>query len=101
VRNKSNGRKYAAKKICKFDKNNKSTKKIVAEERKILNQLSGNRHVSKFMELYEDNNEFVLVLEHIEGKDLLNFIKESPDLSVESIKQVIISVLQCLRALHS
>ncbi len=75
MRNKSNGRKYAAKKICKIDKHNKSTKKLVVEERKILDQLSGNNHVSRFFELYEDNNEYVLVLEHIEGKDLLNFIK--------------------------
>lgn len=101
MRNKSNGRKYAAKKISKFDKNNKSTKKLVVEERKILNQLGANKHVSKFMEFYEDNNEFVLVLEHIEGKDLLNFIKESPDLPVESIKKIIISALQCLCALHT
>lgn len=53
------------------------------------------------MELYEDNNEYVLVLEHIEGKDLLNFIKESSDLPVDSIKQIIVSALQCLRTLHS
>lgn len=101
VRNRVNGRSYAAKKVCKFDKSNKSTKKLVVEERKILNKLNSCRHASQFIEFYEENNEYIMVLEHIEGKDLLSFIKDTPEVGADSIKLVLASILLCLKAVHS
>lgn len=66
-----------------------------------MNQLSDCRHASRLIEFYEENNEYILVLEHVEGKDLLGFLKCTPNVTIDAIKVILTSILVCLKAVHS
>jgi hypothetical protein len=52
VQNKNNGKIFAAKVIFKLDKNGFETKKLIVEEKKLLNLMEDSDSTSKFMEFF-------------------------------------------------
>lgn len=76
VKNKITKELFAAKVVSKLDKNKSPTKNLVLEERKILQNLES-EFVYHFYQFYEETDDYVFILEHLTGKDLMTLFKDN------------------------
>ena len=70
VRDRKDGRILAAKIINKKDKNKAPTKHLVLEERRILRVIKST-YVYTFEEMYEDEHNYIVIMEYLPGQDLM------------------------------
>lgn len=75
VRQKKTGKIFAAKVINKKDKNKTSTKNLVIEERRILRVIKS-PYVYSYEQLFEEETCFIVIMEYLEGRDLMSLWKE-------------------------
>jgi len=83
-----------------MDKNNHPTKKCVEEEKSFLSRLIDCQYISKFEEFYEENNNFVLIMEFIEGKGLINLFRNKYVFSTEELVVLFRRILEALYFCH-
>ena len=101
VRRYENSEQYAAKIVPKMDKHSLCTRKCVEEEKKILSKLSNCEYISKMEEFYEENDNFIFILEYLTGKDLMTLIKEKVEFTREETIDLLRKILEALVYCHS
>ena len=78
----------AAKIIPKVDRHGEETKSLALEEKNIMKKVHS-PYICEMEEFFEQDKDFILIMEYIEGQDLYELLKDSKDkpLSLkESIK---------------
>ena len=72
----------------------------MTQEIKILRFLPENPFVVSLCEIYEDKDHIVIIMERMEGENLLKYIKNSPKLSETQIYEIFSQILKGLLFLH-
>ena len=76
-------RMYAAKIIPKKDKHGVSTKQCIDEEKKILDKLDGCEYIARMEEFFEEEENYIIVMEYLTGNDLMSIIKDKREIHTE------------------
>eukprot|EP00347_Sterkiella_histriomuscorum_P005310 403357093 len=91
-------RKFAVKSINKVMSNKRS--RLIENEVQNLMAVS-HPNIVKLFEVYSDQNYIHLVFEHLDGLDLIQFMKNQPsDLNQDSILQIMFQMLMAVNYLH-
>ena len=78
----------------------KSTSKVIIDEKNILRLLGDKDCAPRFLAMYEDESKYILVMEYVPGVDMMTFIKLGLQLSEEQQKQLLRDVLHCILTCH-
>lgn len=77
-------------------------RRVFYREASILKKLSGkNRQIPRIYQYFTDGEDFYLVREWIDGLTLQQKVEQQGTLSVAEVKQVLGSLLSCLKYIHS
>lgn len=66
-----------------------------------MKKLSLNNYITQLFEVYEDNNELILIFELMEGGDLYEKIKTKKNYSEKEIFWIFLQIMKGLEYLHS
>lgn len=98
-----NGNHYAVKQLT-FTSNNTEQKAIAKrkfnDEKEILQRLQDHQQIPNFVEYIEENQQFYIVQQYIDGETLRKKLDESQTLSMEESQKILIDLLNILDYIH-
>ena len=98
--NKNSGEKVAIKILDKTKIVEKEDLERIIREMKMLAELD-NEHVIKVYQIYEDDNNYLIIMEYCEGGELFNYIVEKQRLSENETAFFYYQIIEGIEYIHS
>jgi serine/threonine protein kinase len=96
---KLTGKKVAVKAIPKISLQNTRSQKKVIQEVYIMKKIRS-KFVVKVLEVFESEKNFLIVMEHAGGGDLLHYVRDKKRLKEEEAKRIFKQILLAAQAIH-
>ena len=93
------GKKVAIKAIDRSHMDNEYTRRKIFREVYILKKLKS-RFVVKILEVFENNENFLIVMEYVQGGDLLNYLKLHGRMPEDQCKKIFYQVVLGVKTIH-